>query len=45
MTGKTWWDDRFYLTGTIKALDAAGEWYHDADAGYLYLMPDDGGRT
>jgi hypothetical protein len=37
--GRTWWDDRFYLTGTIKALDAPGEWFHDADAGYLYLIP------
>ncbi len=39
--GRTWWDDRFYLTDTRKALDAPGEWYHDAEAGYLYLIPDD----
>ena len=38
--GRTWWDDRFYLTGTLKALDAPGEWFHDADAGYLYVIPD-----
>ncbi len=38
--GRTWWDDRFYLTGSRKALDAPGEWFHDTDAGYLYLIPD-----
>ncbi len=40
--GRNWWDDRFYLTGTVKALDAPGEWFHDTDAGYLYLVPDAG---
>jgi hypothetical protein len=38
--GRTWQDDRFYLTDTIKALDAPGEWFHDAEEGYLYLIPE-----
>ena len=38
--GRTWHDDRFYLTDTIKALDAPGEWFHDAEEGYLYLIPE-----
>ena len=40
--GPTWADDRFFITGKLEALDAATEWYHDADAGVLYLWTDDG---
>lgn len=40
--GRTWADDRFFLSGKLAALDAPTEWFHDADAGVLYLMTDDG---
>ena len=40
--GKSWWNDRFYITGTLKALDAPGEFFHDADSGVFYLATDDG---
>ena len=33
MSGRSWWNDRFYITGTIKALDAEGEFFHDAKPG------------
>ncbi|MCP4783688.1 MAG: DUF1565 domain-containing protein [Fuerstiella sp.] len=40
--GATWADDRFYLSGKLEALDAATEWYYDAQHGRLYLWCDDG---
>jgi hypothetical protein len=35
-------DDRYYLFGTRAAFDAPGEWFHDAGARSLSLMPPDG---
>lgn len=32
-----WEDDNYYLTGKLEALDAEGEWFHDAESGVLYL--------
>jgi hypothetical protein len=47
--GPSWWDDKFYLTGKLEALDAPTEWFHDVSTGTLYLQTDDGaspaGRT
>jgi hypothetical protein len=40
-SGPSWWNDRFYITDSLKALDAPGEWFHDAEAGYFYLVTDD----
>ena len=37
-----WNDDRFYITGTIKALDAPGEFFHDAEAGWFYYVTENG---
>ena len=39
---RQWEDDRYYLTGKLEALDAAGEWFYDRDAGLLYLWVPDG---
>jgi len=39
---KQWEDDRYFLTGTLDALDRPGEWFLD-DAGTLYLWAP-GGR-
>lgn len=37
-----WEDDRFYLTGTIKALDAPGEFFHDEKTGWFYYVTENG---
>lgn len=34
--------NRFFLWGTLAALDAPGEWYHDTAAGMLYVKPPNG---
>jgi len=39
---KRWEDDYYYLTGKLEALDAPAEWFHDTEAGLLYLRTDDG---
>ena len=39
---RPWEDDRYYLTGTLEALDAPGEWFYDRRAKTLYLRPADG---
>lgn len=45
------YDDYYYLTGVLGALDAAGEWFLDESEGVLYfwapdgLAPDAGGRS
>jgi len=39
---RPWEDDRYYLFGKLEALDAAGEWYHDAETKTLYVWTPDG---
>lgn len=39
--GPTWANDRFYLFGKLEALDASGEWFHDATTKRLYLRCED----
>lgn len=39
--GPTWANDRFYLFGKLEALDAPGEWFHDAATKRLYLRCED----
>ncbi len=41
-SGRGWWNDRFYITGSIQALDAPGEWFHDAEAGLFCLVTANG---
>jgi len=37
-----WEDDRYYLFGTLAALDSPGEWHYDAGSETLYFWPPDG---
>lgn len=40
--GRTWWDDRFFLTGKIEALTSPEEWFYDPAAQRLLFISPSG---
>lgn len=37
--GRTWWDDRFYLSGKVEALTSPEEWFYDNTRKRLLFIP------